>query len=1079
MNLEELKIKISIDMKDLNKQLKGVTSSIEKTFDTSIKKMAKNTNKEVDKLSKDINKSLTEGFTINSRKFNQELNSTMNQAKRTVKQACTDIRREIQSALNAQGKIRITIESSTSGKMTSGSNSKNGASMASAQYTGAMIIKATNAIIAANNANTNRILVELKGVLVAIGKLNKSLGKEIVIKNEIKQPKAYKVKAPKNSKDETPQSESKSKESALKNLKNDITKQLSPIVESNVSNKNTNALEKGGKVNFTNPGEIINPKQELSIEPYRQIREILEDVNYRVLDFESALTSCNSVAKSVSKSLSTINKSFKGEVIDKNALASNKGIPQKEVIIPAEFKVIDDELQEQINNAVKSIKMPKLNTLGSSIEGDLAHFTEELDTVLSEFGSIDDSYFETTLSSLKDWVKPLEESLEKIRSIRKALDIGEVNIDTTKARSQVDILTDSYEALIDACKTNDINKVRTLFGNDTSPTNSSGRRFPAPRPNKKATDSSNEGKKPPKPTIMGFGFGAYKNELDQLGELAKKVGAKIKKALFDSNDQSLGFLPYQRELNDLSELAQKVANKIKKSFGAISNSLKVKEKEFSNAFKNQFKNLGKDIELEVNFSALEKLKSKIKSLSDTTEKKKIKIDIDAGIEKVKDSINKAKSALNKFVEASKTMWSKITSIFKKGASDAAQATNKLGLSIKDLVKTGLSIGTLYKLIDLGKQSVTTAMQQADAEMRLTASLKQRMGATDKTVEAVRDLIDTQSQLGVLGKDVITMGAQQLAVYTRSKETLESLIPVMNNLLVKQEGIYASAEQAKEMAVRLGEALAEGNLEPLRSADIPITDVEVEAFKHLRTEAEKTEFIVGLVATKVGNINQALAQTPYGAIIQLKNNFKQLLGTLGTLLINVLQPMVQWLNWIVVACNNALKALGKLLGFDMSGGAISLEGLSVGSGEVDTGGIDDAVDSYKDAVEATKDAMKANEEYKGSLMGFDELNILSDNSDSKNSSDEEEMPSGATSGISSSLPEVGELVEGESPFDKFADKMKAFIDEVLEPFKNAWDLLGDRWKTAWAGLIDSFKNFCDKLAEFMVAVWENGKLLLPL
>ena len=293
---------------------------------------------------------------------------------------------------------------------------------------------------------------------------------------------------------------------------------------------------------------------------------------------------------------------------------------------------------------------------------------------------------------------------------------------------------------------------------------------------------------------------------------------------------------------------------------------------------------------------------------------------------------------------------------------------------------------------------------------------------------------------------------------------------MNNLLVKQEGIYASAEQAKEMAVRLGEALAEGNLEPLRSADIPITDVEVEAFKNLRTEAEKTEFIVGLVATKVGNVNQALAQTPYGAIIQLKNNFKQLLGTLGTLLINVLQPMVQWLNWIVVACNNALKALGKLLGFDMSGGALSLEGLSAGSGEVDTGGIDDAVDSYKDAVDATGDAIKANEEYKGSLMGFDELNILSDNSDSKNLSDEE--PSG-------SLPEVGELVEGESLFDKFADKMKAFIDEVLEPFKNAWDLLGDRWKTAWAGLIDSFKNFCDKLAEFMVAVWENGKLLLPL
>jgi ABC-type transporter Mla subunit MlaD len=160
---------------------------------------------------------------------------------------------------------------------------------------------------------------------------------------------------------------------------------------------------------------------------------------------------------------------------------------------------------------------------------------------------------------------------------------------------------------------------------------------------------------------------------------------------------------------------------------------------------------------------------------------------------------------------------------------------------------------------------------------------------------------------------------------------------------------------------------------------------------------------------------------------------------------------------------------------MTGGALSVPDVGTSSGSTVTGGVDDVTDSYDEATDAANKATEANEKFKGSLMGFDELNILTDNTN-KNSGDDggEDDPTNITPGEGGQLiPEVGELTEGEGPFDKFAEKMKAFIDEVLEPFKNAWELLGDDLKAEWADLQESFKHFCDSLARFLKSVWDNG------
>ena len=441
--------------------------------------------------------------------------------------------------------------------------------------------------------------------------------------------------------------------------------------------------------------------------------------------------------------------------------------------------------------------------------------------------------------------------------------------------------------------------------------------------------------------------------------------------------------------------------------------------------------------------------------------------------KISKGLSKAKGALSKFASGCKTIWGKIKQIFSKGANDASRATGKLTSGLKGLLTQVFGFFSIYSLINLGREAITQSQTLAQAEIKLTSLMKQRMGATNDTVTAIRQLIEEQSKLGVVSKTALTRGAEQLSMYVHSAKALKELMPAIANLTAKRGGFMATEDDAEEVATQLGEAIREGTTTPLEQSGIYLTEAEIEKFKHLTTEEARAAYLADVIAENVGDINKALANTPIGAMTQLKNNFKELLSTLGIFLANVLKPIVQWLNTIVVACNNALKALGKLLGFDMTGGATSVGDIGTGGGstEIDTGGVDSATDSYNDAADAADKATEANEKFKGSLMGFDEINVLSDNTNKKK---DDFDPTDITPGEGGQLiPEVGELTEADSIFSKFGDKMKAFMDEILEPFKNAWKLYGNDLKEEWKDLVESFKHFCDSLGKFLVSVWEHG------
>ena len=769
----------------------------------------------------------------------------------------------------------------------------------------------------------------------------------------------------------------------------------------------------------------------------------------------------------------------------------------------------DDGFIKDVNDAVKSVELDSFNKKVKEGKKSLDSMRDVLNGVIQSLGGLEGEPIENINDALQECQKTLRKMGKTDLSHFRTRDLKDINNDLAELKEKFgeDIDTSEYEELINLFNTleNSMKNLKKYSKNFNSLS--------------KALEEDSffnvhKALKNAERNVFGegdddsLGFLPYKQQLDKIVEYAKKAGSKIKEALFNSDSQVLGFAPYQNELHELGELAKKIGAKIKNELSNAFNKVGSKAKSSlaeiranakdynkvsqiqnadgstSHSFSKAFKTYAKDY-----YGATDDVIKVVDKLEDAY--KKASNRIKKIMKNMGQSIADApKKGLNKLVSTAKTIWSKITGIFKKGASDSIKATDKLKTGLGDLLKQALGFLSLYSLINLGKQAIEQSQMLAQAEVKLASLMKQRMGATNETISVIRQLAEEQAQLGVVSETAMKHGAQQLAMYVHSAQALKTLMPAIANLTARRGGVFATEDDAEEIATQLGEAIREGTTTPLEQSGIYLSEAEIQKFAALRTEEERAAYLADVIAKNVGNINEALANTPHGAIAQLKNNFQSLLGTLGIFLANVIKPIVQWLNVIVVACNNALKALGKLLGFDMTGGAESVPDVNTGSTggstpvdtttpEVDTGGIDDAKDAYEDAKDAADEATEANEKFKGSLMGFDEINILSDNtqksyeSDSGSDPSDEYDPTDITPGVGGQLPAVGELTEGENIFGEFSDKMKAFIDEVLEPFKAAWDLLGDRWKAAWADLKDSFKNFCDSLANFLKSVWENG------
>lgn len=235
---------------------------------------------------------------------------------------------------------------------------------------------------------------------------------------------------------------------------------------------------------------------------------------------------------------------------------------------------------------------------------------------------------------------------------------------------------------------------------------------------------------------------------------------------------------------------------------------------------------------------------------------------------------------------------KISSALKPEAAEAGQeAGKKISETLGQKMSSGLQkvggglskIGTIATVtgaafVGVGTKAMAANRTQMEAESKLIEIYKTRMGASEGVARKTMDLASSLQKVGVVGDEVALSGAQQLATFAQYPDTVNTLLPAMENLLVQQKGVNASAEDATNIANLMGKVLG-GQTGALKRVGITFDENQEKILKY-GTEEEKAAALAEVITANVGNMNEAFAATPEGKIQQMKNALGDLWEQLG-------------------------------------------------------------------------------------------------------------------------------------------------------------------------------------------------------
>ena len=127
-------------------------------------------------------------------------------------------------------------------------------------------------------------------------------------------------------------------------------------------------------------------------------------------------------------------------------------------------------------------------------------------------------------------------------------------------------------------------------------------------------------------------------------------------------------------------------------------------------------------------------------------------------------------------EASKT--------FDNIAQNSASFSEKVKANLTKI--SVVSTAITWGLVAMWKKFIDAWNVQIEQETKLTTILKQRANATDAQIQKIKDLASAEQNLWIVWDEVQLAWAQQLATFVNQTETIEKLLPAMNNLKKKKK-----------------------------------------------------------------------------------------------------------------------------------------------------------------------------------------------------------------------------------------------------------------------------------------------------
>lgn len=419
-------------------------------------------------------------------------------------------------------------------------------------------------------------------------------------------------------------------------------------------------------------------------------------------------------------------------------------------------------------------------------------------------------------------------------------------------------------------------------------------------------------------------------------------------------------------------------------------------------------------------------------------------------------------------KASKSMGSMMSAI--------NRSTNKLNSAISGMNKVlgaaGIAV-SLAGIVSAAKNAAAAFNEVQENNAALAQVMKNTMGATREQWRSVLDLADAQQRLGVIDAEVTKAGAVELATYLGLSDSLERLLPVMNDMLAQQYGMAASAENATNIATMLGKVM-NGQTGALSRYGYSFTAAQ-EAILKYGDEAQRAAVLAQVVEESVGGMNQALAQTPSGRLQQVKfalgdiqEGFGKAVMTIATAFLPLLNTVAAALQRIAAWAGRVAQAIANVFGVKTK--TVAAAGGGIGAA---ASGINDAADAGDNLSDAMGGAAKNTEKaakaaQKLGTMSWDELNMLQTPSAAADA-----VSGGGGSGSGGMVDAAGGITGIDWDAAEEAGESSTALEKILRRLKETVDKMDfSKLEAAWGRLKESARNLGRVISDYLGMAYDN-------
>ena len=214
----------------------------------------------------------------------------------------------------------------------------------------------------------------------------------------------------------------------------------------------------------------------------------------------------------------------------------------------------------------------------------------------------------------------------------------------------------------------------------------------------------------------------------------------------------------------------------------------------------------------------------------------------------------------------------------------ANLKQSMSLSQKFQAVTSSSLGQLAigyfaisNLVGQYNKAIEASNYQIEQETKLYNTLRAQ-NFRDEQIKSIIDMTASLQSLGVVGDEVTIAGAQQLATYRLQENSIKTLLPTMQDLLVKQKGLNGTGQDMEGIANVFANAM-NGQSMVLRRNGIILSEREEQLLK-VGTEEQKVALLTEAVRRSIGEQNKEMLKTPEGKITSAKNRIGDLYEVWG-------------------------------------------------------------------------------------------------------------------------------------------------------------------------------------------------------